>query len=67
MLTCEYNMLRVAGGICTAKLYNRLRDNRLTGMENDHTYLTGAESDFWLRVLPLETIRVTGIPIGDRR
>ena len=40
MLTYEYIMLWVAGGICTAKLYNRLRDNRLTGMENDLTYLT---------------------------
>ena len=33
-------MLWVAGGICTTQLYNRHRDDRLTGMENDLTYLT---------------------------
>ena len=33
MLTCEYNILRVAGGFSTVKLYNRIRGDRLRGVQ----------------------------------
>ena len=33
MLTCECNMLRVAGGFSTVKLYNRIRGDRLRGVQ----------------------------------
>ena len=33
MLTCEYNILRVAGGFSTVKLYNRIRGDRIRGVQ----------------------------------
>ena len=33
MLTSEYNMLRVAGGCSAVKLYNRIRGDRIRGVQ----------------------------------
>ena len=56
MLTCEYNMLRVAGGVSAVKLYNRIRGDRIRGdrltAENDLTYLKLNILNLIYRVLP---------------
>ena len=57
----------VAGGFSTVKLYNRIRGDRLRGVQKVTlltllTYFTGGISHFWFRTGPLKT-RVTGIPI----
>ena len=59
MLTCEYNILRVAGGFSTVKLYNRIRGDRIRGVQKvtlpylTLPYLTGAISWFWSQADPL--------------
>ena len=40
MLTSEYNMLRVAGGCSAVKLYNRIRGDRIRGVQKVTYVLT---------------------------
>ena len=54
MLTCEYNILRVAGGFSAVKLYNRIRGDRIRGVQKvTLSYLTGAILWFWSQADPL--------------
>ena len=57
MLTSEYNMLRVAGGCSAVKLYNRIRGDRIRGVQKvtllTLPYLTGAFAWFWNQIDPL--------------